>query len=123
MGNYLRRNVFVHLQDFFSSLGKYKVKKRDAATDALHELAVAIVREKVRQRKIPLEEMDVSINSCLNKICKQNQADILKDVLSQSVKKLVMVNVKKECVFSLTSAVYKIIRMRRGVSVLIRTSF
>lgn len=71
---------------FFSSLGKYKVKKRDAATDALHELAVAIVREKVRQRKIPLEEMDVSINSCLNKICKQNQADIFKDVLSQSVK-------------------------------------
>ena len=27
---------------FFPSLGKYKVKKRDAATDALHELAVAI---------------------------------------------------------------------------------
>ena len=68
------------------SLGKSKFKKQDTATDAVHELAVAIVREKVRQGKISLQEMDVSINSCLNKICKQNQADILKDVLSQSVK-------------------------------------
>lgn len=64
-------------------LGKPAYKKRDPATDAAHELSIAIVREQVRKKKISPQEMDVSINSCLTQICKQNQDKIFKDFLPQ----------------------------------------